>query len=178
MHMKKLKLGLAAVTMSILMASSAFAGTWTHTYTDSSGESETYFSLWFYIKDDGTYAQNEWVQDTDGTWYWVEADGSLPVTAGISTDGYLYDEDGRYIPMEGTAFLTVDQAAAITMNMTYEQVLAILGPEHSRTNSRIVFTGEGINSEATCTWFFAGGHGRYRLEFTNGAVSDIYGYFY
>lgn len=175
--MNKLKIGLTAAVMSTLIATSAFAGTWTHTYTNQNGESETYSTLWCYIKDDGTYAQNEWVQDTDGTWYWVENDCTLPITAGISTDGFLYDGDGRYISMEGRFFPTVEQAASVTTGMSYDQVLAILGTEHIRSDSHIVFTNEGITSHALCTWFF-GTNGKYRLEFVNGVVNDIYGYVY
>ena len=105
--MNKAKVILTSAVISTLMAASAFAGTWTRTYTSPDGESETYSTLWCYIKDDGTYAQNEWVQDADGTWYWVEYDCTLPITSGISADGFLYDSDGRYIPMEGRFFPTV-----------------------------------------------------------------------
>ena len=175
--MNKAKVILTSAVISTLMAASAFAGTWTRTYTSPDGESETYSTLWCYIKDDGTYAQNEWVQDADGTWYWVEYDCTLPITSGISADGFLYDSDGRYIPMEGRFFPTVEQASAVTVGMSYDKVLAILGQEHVRSDNHIVFTNEGITSHAVCTWFF-GANGKYRLEFVNGAVSDIYGYLY
>lgn len=175
--MNNLKLSFTTAILSTLMATSALAGTWTHTYTDQNGESETFYSLWCYLKDDGTYANNEWIQDSDGTWYWVEDDYTLPVAAGISPDGYMYDDNGRYVSMEGRSFPTIEQASMIATGMTYEQVLAILGPEHIRSSNQIIFTNDGTTSYAVCVWFF-GNNGKYRLEFLNGEVSDIYGYFY
>ena len=50
--MRKTKLLLTAITMSIIMSSTAIAGTWTQ---DTTG--------WYYLNDDGTYPANQWLQD-------------------------------------------------------------------------------------------------------------------
>lgn len=176
--MKRWKLALTTAVLTTAMSTPSMAGTWTHTKRYEDGEEFEYSTLWLYIKDDGTYAKSEWIQDTDGTWYWVESDESLPIHAGISDDGYLFDENGRYDPMEGKYFLTLEGAAAIKENMTYEQVLSLLGTEHERILDSIVFDLSGVNSYATCVWYSNINNGKLTLEFTNGVVSDIYGYFY
>ena len=49
----------AALTSAFIFAcsSTTFAGTWTHNDKDG----YNWDSLWFYVKDDGSYAQQEWI---------------------------------------------------------------------------------------------------------------------
>ena len=62
--------------------------------------------------------------------------------------------------------------------MTYEEVLSILGTEHERTLNSTILDLSGVNSYATCVWYSNTNKGKLTLEFTNGIVTDIYGYFY
>ena len=96
--MRKTKLFIATLVMSMVLNSTALAGTWTHTH-ETEWSINTYDNLWFYVKDNGEYAENEWIQDDDGTWYWIDAGGTLPSWAGVATDGSLYDSTGKYIDM-------------------------------------------------------------------------------
>lgn len=173
--MKKLKLALATVFLSAVMAGTSLAGTWTHSYTYSDGETVTYDYLWFYIKDDGTYACQEWIQDTDGTRYWLDST-SLPTSPGVADDGSLYDDGGRYVPMEGRAYLTFENATSISMGMTYDQVVAVLGLEHARPDGffRSIYGTDYIE----CVWVAQDNHGKLTLDFTNGVVTGYSTYWY
>lgn len=125
--MKKLKLLLITGILTISTCYPCFAGTWTNTY-----KSETYKNLWYYIKDDGTYAKDEWIQDSDGTWYWIDKNNQLPSMYGLSKDGYLYNNKGIYVDVSDGArkYLTKELSSQISKGMTYDQVMKILGKEH------------------------------------------------
>ena len=64
--MRKIKLLLATITMSIIMSSTAIAGTWAQ---DTTG--------WYYQNDDGTCPTNQWFQDYDGKWYYLNETGYM-----------------------------------------------------------------------------------------------------
>lgn len=34
---------------------------------------------WYYLKDNGTMAENEWIQDKDGRWYYLGANGEMQI---------------------------------------------------------------------------------------------------
>ena len=63
--MKKAKLLLATLTMSVVLSMTALAGEWKH---DSKG--------WWYRNDDGTYPTSSWVADGKD-WYYVDAEGTM-----------------------------------------------------------------------------------------------------
>ena len=54
--MRKTKLIIATLAISMLLSSTALAGTWTHTHETEWGIN-TYDDLWFYVKDSGEYAE-------------------------------------------------------------------------------------------------------------------------
>lgn len=126
---KKISLAFIIVLISSLSYITVFAGTWTKTGPDG----HEYARAVSYIKNDGTYAIDEWVQDTDGTYYWVEYDGALPARAGISTDGYMFDSLGRYIDFtDGSRkYFDPDALPAFQAGTSYEQVISQLGQPHS-----------------------------------------------
>ena len=65
----------AVLSVTILAgALTAWAGEWTHTSPPSEFFGSSYDeSLWYYIKDDGTYAISQWVYDEDDKeWYWLD----------------------------------------------------------------------------------------------------------
>ncbi len=76
---------LAAVCISALLVSTAFAGTWRR---DNRG--------WWYENDEGTYEWNSWVRDPDGSWYYLGADGYM-LTNTVTPDGYYVDGSGRWV---------------------------------------------------------------------------------
>ena len=92
--MRKIKVFCAILTASVLLPMTAQAGTWTHTYNDDYGVS-TDKNLWFYLKDNGNFAQNEWIQAEDGIWYWFDALATLPNEGGLALDGSMYNGNSR-----------------------------------------------------------------------------------
>lgn len=111
--MKKIVvLGMATV-LSCLFSVSAIAGTW---------ESERINNLLWeyrYVKDDGDYAKNEWIQDADGAWYHFDQQGIMQ-TSQWTEDGYwlndkgkmetnVVSKDGYYVGDDGRAVLNSDQ---------------------------------------------------------------------
>lgn len=76
--------------MQVCLAFPAFAETWKQ---DSVG--------WWYERDDRSYAQNQWVEHTDGKWYYLGADGYME-TSTMTPDGYVVGADGAWIPGLGT----------------------------------------------------------------------------
>ncbi len=72
-----------AGAMSILQCFAAHAGIWAQ-----DGDQ------WKYQKDDGTYAEYEWVQDS-GDWYYCSRWGNMEKNTVI--DGYYLGADGRMI---------------------------------------------------------------------------------
>ena len=67
-----LKILAVSAALSIFISNAAYAGTWT---TDS--------GQWKYRQDDGTYAKG-WLQDTDGRWYYFDANGRMLSNTAIS----------------------------------------------------------------------------------------------
>ena len=84
--------GLLAVCISALAAFPAFAGAWTKRSPEGQVTGKTY-----YVGDNGSYVRSAWVFVND-VWYWLQGDGSLPNAYGISTDGYIFNEKGVYVP--------------------------------------------------------------------------------
>lgn len=80
--MKKTKLLLATLTMSMALSSTALAGTWLQ---DNTG--------WYYQNDDGSFPTNQWFQDFDGRWYYLNESGYM-LTNGTSPDGRTVGADG------------------------------------------------------------------------------------
>jgi len=83
---------LLTAALSALSAGSVLAGTWTTVSPEGQTTGKKY-----YIGDSGVYMKNCWVQ-VDAVWYWLMADGSLPTAYGISTDGYIFNDQGVYVP--------------------------------------------------------------------------------
>lgn len=77
--MKKAKLLLTTIALTIIMCMTAFAGEWQQ---DSIG--------WWYQNDDGTYAKNEWVGN-----YYCGSDGYMLVNT-TTPDGYTVGADGAW----------------------------------------------------------------------------------
>lgn len=101
---------LAAMTMGSAMT--AYAGTWEEhpydpivPYAEEWGNGQVSYKMfsgfandrnqsalvgmdWKYVKDDGTYAANEWVQDSDGRWYYLGEEG-------LTYSGYWTLPDGQ-----------------------------------------------------------------------------------
>ena len=164
----------ALVTFSLILAlgviQPVYAGTWTHTHSNEWG-SYTYDNLWFYIKDDGNYADNEWILD-NGIWYWIDGTGSLAIGSGVAKDGYVYNSDGIWVDTtKGDKwFLTRESAALIKDDMTYEQVVAILGREHEIVSSSQTITSWGTYDYITLKWLSADTRGDMYVYFMNGRV--------
>ena len=83
--MKRVKLFLTAVILSVLMAIPAWAGEWK---LDTTG--------WWYQNDDGGYPSSQW-QEIDGKQYYFGPDGYM-LSNTITPDGYLVGTDGAWIP--------------------------------------------------------------------------------
>ncbi len=79
----------AAMVISVLAAGTAMAGQW----------EKTDYNTWKYLKDDGKYAENEWVCHTDGKWYCFNPVGDM-YTEIFTPDGYYVGADGAWIPAE------------------------------------------------------------------------------
>lgn len=88
--MKKTKLLLATLTISMALSSTALAGTWLQ---DGTG--------WCYQNDDGGFLTNQWFQDFDGKWYYLNESGYM-LTNGTAPDGRTVGADGAWIqPVAG-----------------------------------------------------------------------------
>lgn len=174
---KVLKMSLISGMLSVVIAFPVLAGTWTQTITYADGVTKEYEYLWAYIKDDGNYAQNEWIQDVDATWYWLTKFYTLPLSGGVSDDGYLFDSKGRYVPMDGRFFLTPEGAASVSEGMSYEQVVSVLGIEHERLEMQSV-TEAGIVDYVFCYWYYPENKGDIALRFENGIVTVVTGVTY
>ena len=101
----KHRLFITSIILSLVLGIAAHAGIWTGSYE----------SGWRYLNDNGTYAANGWMQDTDGQWYYFGADGVMlhdtwvegqyylgstgaMLTNTITPDGYRVGADGKWIP--------------------------------------------------------------------------------
>ena len=95
--MKKTKLLLATLTMSVVLSMTALAGEWKH---DSKG--------WWYRNDDGTYPTSSWVADGKD-WYYVDAEGTMQTEDLV--DGqitYHFDESGKCTNPFGNTIYNAD----------------------------------------------------------------------
>ena len=90
MKIRKIIAAAAAVLfVSVLATGTAMAGQWE--FTD--------FGSWRYVKDNGQYAANEWITDTDGKWYCFDKNGYM-YSEIITPDGFYVDANGVWIPAE------------------------------------------------------------------------------
>ena len=83
--MRKTKLFITTLAMSMVLSSTALAGTWMQ---DSAG--------WYYQNDDGSFPTNQWFQDFDGKWYYLNESGYMLVD-GTAPDGRAVGADGAWI---------------------------------------------------------------------------------
>lgn len=83
--MRKTKLFITTLAMSMVLSSTALAGTWMQ---DSAG--------WYYQNDDGSFPTNQWFQDSDGKWYYLNESGYMLVD-GTAPDGRAVGADGAWI---------------------------------------------------------------------------------
>jgi hypothetical protein len=71
---------------------------------------------WKYCIDEDVYLTDSWIQDEDGNWYYLDADGNM-LTSTMTPDGYYVDADGVWTdaPVEtadNAAIETSEEAAA------------------------------------------------------------------
>jgi len=134
-------------------------------------------NLWFYVHDNGSYASNEWIND-NGTWYWLDESGELPISAGISKDGYLYNDDGIYVPLnDGQChFVNQDMYNLLQVNMTADQVVSILGQPHYLEDTYTYSSVYSNHTYVTYEWYTEGAKGEVLVHFDNGRVSDFWAY--
>ncbi len=171
---RKIVTMITAAAFSLMMTATALAGTWTH--RDSSGQG--YYDYWLYIKDNGQYAAEEWIQDTDGVWYWIEADQMLPIIAGVATDGSRYTSKGVYIDMSSRKFPTQEMYRQLRDNMPYEEVFSILGEPHELYSSSFFAIGTDYRDEAVYLWYTPDMQGGVVASFLNGRLEEFYGHWY
>lgn len=171
---RKVKLLCATLAASTILSMTALAGTWTHTYDDEYG-SNTYDNLWYYIKDNGEYAKTEWVQDEDGTWYWIDDTKNLAIFWGIAPDGSLYDSTGKYIDMTDRKYATEELYNQLQEGMSYDQVVGILGKEHEVTRNERRQVGGQTNDYLQARWYAQDGKSKIRITFKNGLLSVRHG---
>ena len=165
----------AALTSAFIFAcsSTTFAGTWTHNDKDG----YNWDSLWFYVKDDGSYAQQEWIADS-GTWYWIDDNGYIPVVAGISSDGFLYNSKGIYVPTNDGIHHFVDQNmyGQLHEGMTANEVNAVLGQPHELSSSSSADYGSRHYDYASYYWYSSNTNGSMYVSYTNGIVTYFSAY--
>lgn len=165
-----------AAALALMCTSSAFAGTWTHIDKDGYdwGSDSSY---WSYIKDNGAYAENEWVDD-NGTWYWLGDYGMLPYFAGIAKDGCLYNSDGIYVPTNDGVHHFVDRNmyAQLSDGMSADQVNAILGQPHELYSSSSSDYGLRHYDYAAYIWYTSDAKSDIYVYYTNGVVSSFSAY--
>ena len=165
----------AASLMSIATVFTSFAGTWTNTAPTDTWVPEGN-NIWFYIKDDGQYAHMEWIQDTDGSWYYLSSLYSLPQTPGTDANGYIYNDSGIYVDTTGKRYVTLNDLSSINKDMSYDQVVAILGEPHETRASKSVAkktknTGGGLIELKTYRWYTQDGKTVLDVTFREGVVS-------
>ena len=105
------------ITAAALMLSAVFclpvsAGTWTNVSPNGWKTDSV-----FYIGDNGQYVKSRWVQD-NGVWYWITADGTRASSYGISDDGYIYNEQGIWVPsaQSGSSYSKGGSVSATTQH--------------------------------------------------------------
>ena len=160
---KQRKMLMTALISSAVLSVTVLAGaltTWAGEWTHQSPPSEFFGSsydeaLWYYIKDDGTYAVSEWVYDEgDKEWYWVDDTGSIPMTAGT--------------PYK---FITQEDYDKVQEGMTYRQVVEILGAYHEYSASEKTGTGEDEVLVETLAWYSEKAKGVIYVTFRNDIVA-------
>ena len=168
----------AVLSVTVLAgALTAWAGEWTHTSPPSEFFGSSYDeSLWYYIKDDGTYAISQWVYDEDDKeWYWLDETGSIPLTAGVADDGDTYNAVGQWIDVttEGTPykFITKEDFEKIKEGMTYEEVVDILGAYHEYSSSEETMVGNEKVLVESLTWYTEKAKGYGIVTFKNDIVA-------
>lgn len=167
--MKNFRLLITIALLAGTVNFSVYAGTRTHVR----GDGETYDQT-FYLKDDGTYAKNEWIQDTNGKFYYVEGECIMDNVWGIASDGRLYKSDGELVPMEdGRKFVTLEDIKCLQTGMSYEQVASILGKEHELLfyDVRVIDdeTGE-TEIYVNLVWYCQDNENSINATFINGAL--------
>ena len=162
-----------ASALVLSCTTSAFAGSWTHVDKDG----YNWDSLWFYTKDNGVHAQQEWVND-NGTWYWINESGYIPVFAGIADDGCLYNSQGIYVPTNDGLHHFIDQNmyGQIREGMSAEQVNAILGQPHELSSSSSADYGSQHYDYASYIWYSSNAKSSIYVSYVNGVVSYFSAY--
>ncbi len=79
----------AVMTAAVLMTGTAMAGQWR----------PSDYGTWRYEKDNGFDAAKEWIQDTDGKWYYFNPAGDMYKEI-ITPDGFYVGADGAWVPTE------------------------------------------------------------------------------
>lgn len=102
---------LMATMLSLIMASSAFAGQW---IKDGKG--------WWYQQDDGSYPVSRWMQDMDGAWYYFGADGYM-LTDTTTPDGQRVNQSGAWVPVNRESTLNTDNSIADFKNSNNEYLI-------------------------------------------------------
>lgn len=95
--MRKTKIYLTATLITACMSCPAYAGQWCQAN-----------DIWKYMQDDGRLLVNEWLQDTDGKWYYFNENGHMEVNK-VTPDGCVVGRDGVYI---AGMFRDFDQAVS------------------------------------------------------------------
>lgn len=84
--MRKIKICAAAAFLAVCMTFPSYAGQWIQEN-----------NAWSYIQEDGTPLQNQWFQDADGRWYYLNGNGHMAVNK-VTPDRYVVGKDGVYMP--------------------------------------------------------------------------------
>jgi hypothetical protein len=166
-NMKKRKLiaAIISIALSVAMAVPALAatdGSWTHASPTGLIKDDT----WYFLKGNMKYMRNDWVQDTDNTWYYINASAELPKVAGVTKDGYLYNSKGVYVDMkDNRRFATPELFDQVQNGMTYDDVVAILGKEHETV-------GTGTDNSVKYAWYNKDASSIFTVQFNDGQAAD------
>ena len=102
--MRKLKVLVLAATLSLSMASTAFADSW----KQSDGK-------WWYQEDGGSYPSNTW-KEIKGKYYYFDADGYM-LSNTVAPDGQRVGADGALIKTQNRSNITYS-ADSVTKDLT------------------------------------------------------------
>lgn len=129
--MKLTKVVVASVALSMLMSSTAMAGTW----KKGAGENQ---SRWWYDNENGTYAHSGW-QWLDGNkdgvaeCYYFDSEGWL-VTGTTTPDGYQVDANGAWT-VNGAVQTKNTAAANASLDGCYNYYMTAIYVKNEQTNS-------------------------------------------